>query len=538
MRFSLAVAIVLGVLLCSPPFDSAAELAPAQPSQVGKVNFPTGCSPAAQPAMENALALLHSFQYHEAEQAFEDAAKSDPQCALAYWGKAMARYEQLWDFPDAAKLRLGRRDIAQAQKLQVEDARVRGYVEAAAAFYQPINVKPVARVQAYSSAMEKLYREHPEDNEAAEFYALSLISLAQMGDDDLANRQKAIAILEPIFSQHPDNPGAAHYLIHACDIPSLASEGLDAARAYAKIAPDSPHALHMPSHIFRRLGLWEEVIDSNLASAVAAAKATQEHRGDADYQFHALDFLDYAYLQSGQVAKARELVGELKRIPGASESDIIDAQNRLAARNALELHQWKEATTLEIPDENLVFQDYTYWTRAIGAARSGDLPGARAAVQKLVEIAQAIKSAQMRRQPNGETAQSGMAIDPREAEAWLAYIDGKPARAIALLRAAAEREDAHDDEPFAAPAREMLADLLLALHRPGEALATYKEVLTNFPNRFNALYGTARAADAYGDSHTAANFYGQLISISADDADRPELQTAREYLAAHPAAAQ
>jgi hypothetical protein len=489
--------------------------------------------------MEKGLALLHSFQYLEAERAFTDASRLDPQCALADWGKAMALYQQLWDFPKAATLRLGWQDIKRAQKLGVNDSRIQGYIQAAAAFYQPLAIKPTARVQAYSSAMEKLYRENPDDNEAGELYALSLISLAQMGVEDLPNRKKAIAILDPIFAKYPDNPGAAHYLIHACDVPDLASEGLAAAGAYAKIAPDSAHALHMPSHIFRRLGLWQEVIDSNIASAAAAAKATREHRGDADYQFHAMDFLNYAYLQSGQEAKARDVVTELKNVPGASEADIIDAQNRFAARNAIELHDWKEAATLEIPKERLGLQDYTYWTRAIGAARSGDLQGAHADMQKLIEIAESLKAEEARQNGSNvssppEMAPAGMGIDPREAEAWVAYAEGKPDKAIDLLRSAAEGDDAHDEEPFATPAREMLADLLMDLKRPSEALAAYKDVLSKFPNRFNALYGAARAADSLGDPHTAADFYKKLISICPPDADRPELQTARQYVAAHP----
>jgi tetratricopeptide (TPR) repeat protein len=534
-RFCFAAVMMIFAFRCSLACSVAAD-SPRGPGhddeQVGKVNFPTKCSPSVQRTMEKGLALLHSFQYLEAEQAFTNATQLDPQCPLAYWGQAMALYEPLWDFPRAQTLALGRADIEKAQKLGATDSRVRGYVEAAATFYKPAELRPAARLAAYSSAMEKVYREHREDNEAGELYALSLIALAQMGVDDLSNRNRAVAILNPIFAKYPDNPGAAHYLIHATDVRDLAPEGLAAAQVYAKIAPQSAHALHMPSHIFRRLGMWQEVIDSNLASAAAAAGATSGHHGDAGYQFHALDFLDYAYLQSGQEAKARGLVAELKKVPQASESDVIDAQNRFAARNAMELHQWKQAAALEVPKERLVWQDYTYWTRAIGAARSGDVQGARDGVQKLVEIAQAVKSAQMQK-AGGGIAPMGMAVDPSEAAAWLAYAEGKRDEAVSILRGAAEREDARDDEPFATPAREMLADLLLELHRPAEALAAYKEVLKNYPNRFDALYGAARAADSLGDSHTAADFYAKLISVCPPNADRPELLAARTYIAAH-----
>jgi tetratricopeptide (TPR) repeat protein len=533
----LAAGTIISALFCSLPAGispySHQTAKHHQDEQVGKVNFPAHCSPSVQRTMENGLALLHSFQYQEAEQAFSNASRLDPQCALAYWGKAMALYEPLWDFPRSETLAKGRQDVEQAQRLGVRDARIRGYIEAADAFYQSSSLTPVARVQAYSSAMEKLYRNQPEDNEAGEFYALSLISLAQMGIQDLANRKKAIAILEPIFSKYPDNPGAAHYLIHASDIRELAPEGLAAARLYAKIAPHSAHALHMPSHIFQRLGMWQQVIDSNIASAAAAAEATREHHGDADYQFHAMDFLDYAYLQNGQESKARRLVAELKNVSQSRGSDVIDAQNRFSARNALELHRWKEAAVLEIPKERLIWQDYTYWTRAIGAARSGDLQGARDDVQKLVEIAQAVKSSEIQHEENSAMAASGMGIDPSEAAAWLAYAEGKPDEAIAILRLAAEREEARDDENFATPAREMLGDLLLEVRRPSEALVAYKEVLKYYPNRFNALYGAARAADSLGDRAAAVDFYGKLISNCPPEADRPELAAARKYVAAH-----
>lgn len=526
-------AVIVAVLCGSLSFPIAADssqTAHHQDSEIGRVNFSTECSPSVQSTMERGLALLHSFQYEEAREAFTKASKLDPTCALAYWGQAMARYQPLWDFPNTQTLASGRQDVEQAQKLGVKDPRIRGYIDAAAAFFEPTDLKPLARAQAYSYSMEKLYREQPQDNEAGELYALSLIALAQMGADDLANRNKAVSILNPIFAKYPDNPGAAHYLIHATDVRGLASEGLAAARVYAKIAPDSAHALHMPSHIFRRLGMWQEVIDSNIASAAAAEKATKAHRGDADYQLHAMDFLDYAYLESGQEAKARQVVADLKNIPEASESDVIDAQSRFLARNAMELQLWKEAALLDIPKERLVWQDYTYWARAIGAARSGDVQGARNDVQKLVEIAQTVKRTETRHDAGMST--SGMGIDPSEAAGWLAYAEGKPDEALRILRSAADREDARDDEPFATPAREMLADLLLALHRPAEALASYQEVLKNFPRRFNAVYGAARAGDALGDGHTAADFYAQLIANCPADADRPELEAARKYLAA------
>jgi hypothetical protein len=532
----LPVAIPLFCSLCLLTVTSTAPRAQSRPAsargeQVGNVNFPTSCSPQVQVTLDQALALLHSFQYQEAEQVFTLSSQQDAACAMAYWGKAMALYHQLWDFPNAKNLAEGRRDIEQAQKLGAKTGRERDYVSAAVAFYQDDpKLSHMARLEAYSAAMEKLYHDNPEDNEAGEFYALSLISIAQMDQQDLANCNKAIAILNPIFAEYPNNPGAAHYLIHASDTPELALQGLPAARAYAKIAPDSAHALHMPSHIFRRLGLWQEVIDSNIVSAAAAAKATKAHTGDPSYQFHAMEFLEYAYLQSGQETKARDLVREVKHVPGTSKGDIIDQQNLFGARNALELHRWKEAASLAIPNERFDWQDITYWTRTIGAARSGDVAGARANVQKLSETIQARDASQ---RIKGTIVAPGESVDQLEAEGWLAYAEGKPAEAVTKLRSAADSEEAKHSDPFATPAREMLADLLLELKRPAEASVEYESVSKSYPNRFDALYGSAQVAQSLGDRAKASQYYAKLLAISAPSADRPELRDAREYAAAN-----
>ena len=497
--------------------------------QVGTVNFPNSCSPDAQPDIEKGLALLHSFQYQESGQAFADAAQRDGRCAIAYWGKAMALYHQLWEFPSATTLVEGRKDVEQAQKPSAQTPREREYIAAAAAFYQDDpKLSHTERTQAYSTAMQKLYADNPKDVEAGAFYALSLVALAQDGVDDLANRRKAIAILNPLFEQQPNNPGVAHYLIHACDTPELAQEGLPAARAYAKIAPDSSHATHMPSHIFRRLGLWQEMIDSNIAAIAAAAEATQAHRGDASYQFHPMDFLDYAYLQSGQEAKARQLVEEVKAVPGAKAEGIADHQALFSARNAIELHRWQEAASLAIPDEMLMMQDPTYWARAIGAARSGDVSGARQDAQKLAEV---MKAQDDHDKEEGNKVTPGESTEQREVDGWIAFAEGKSDEAIADLRAAAEREEIEREEPIAMPAREMLADLLLELKRPAEALVEYKSVLKDYPNRFDAVYGAARSAESAANPQQAREFYSQLVKISAPGADRPELRAARDYVA-------
>jgi hypothetical protein len=519
----------LGLLCCLsvPPATRAqSHPFPGGEERVGSVNFPTSCSPETRDIVKQGLALLHSFQYQEAEQAFARAGQLDGGCAIAYWGKAMALYHQVWDFPDAKNLADGRHSIEQAQKLGAKTNREGEYVAAAAAFFQESpKMSHSDRVKAYSSAMQKLYLDNPQDNEAGEFYALSLIALAQMDSENSEYLRKAISILNPIFTEYPNNPGAAHYLIHATDSPELAAQGLPAARAYAAIAPDSAHALHMPSHIFRRLGLWQEVIDSNLASAAAAAKAAEAHLADANYEFHALDFLDYAYLQSGQESKARDLVREIERVPGASPKDIIDQQNLLAARNALELHRWKEAAALAVPLERIDWQDVAYWTRTIGAARNGDLGGARANARKLFQSIEARNADQRKR---GNTVPAGNSVDHLEAEGWLAYVEGKQAEAVSVLQSAADREDSEHSDPFAMPAREMLGDLLMELKRPSDALVEYQAVLKNYPNRFDALMGSAQAARSFGDRVKMAQYCAKILAISSSEADRPEMRDAME----------
>ncbi|HKV04050.1 MAG TPA: hypothetical protein VJO53_02960 [Candidatus Acidoferrales bacterium] len=522
---ALAAAFVLAIV--SGAAAQPASAGPAFSEQLGQVNFPTSCAHQVQGAIEKGVALLHSFQYQESEQAFTDASEQDALCAISRWGQAMALDHQLWDFPSTETLAKGSAYIDQAQKLDAKTGRERAYIAAAAAFYKDDpKLTHTARVEAYSAAMATLSRDNPQDSEAAAFYALSLVSLAYDDVDALASRKKAIAILEPLFAQQPDDPGFAHYLIHATDTPELATQGLAAARAYAKIAPDSSHAIHMPSHIFRRLGLWPDVIDSNLAAIAAAAAATQAHRGDASYQFHAMDFLDYAYLQSGQEAKARQVVDGVKTVPGATGAQIVEHQSDFAVQNAIELHRWKEAASLPIPDERLDLQDIVYWARAIGAARSGDLEGARADVQKLTEC---IAARDARGKERGDRMPMGEAADQLEAEGWLAYAEVKSDDAVAKLRAAADREDSDHSDPFSTPAREMLADLLFELKRPADAVKEYDAVLKDYPNRFDALYGAARSAAAAANPVLAQKFYIQLVAISLPGADRPELQDARSF---------
>jgi Tfp pilus assembly protein PilF len=514
--------VSFGLLVCLLPAASAQ-------TQLGKVNFPTSCSAEAQPMLEKALALLHSFQYLEARQTFEQAEKLDKSCAMAHWGKAMSFYQQLWDFPDEKHLKEGHAEIETAQELHPQTSREQGFLTAAAAFYQDDSkLTHSQRQKAYSTAMEKFRQQMPDDVEVGTFAALSLVALAEQDVDSLNNQKKAIGILNPLFEKYPDHPGVAHYLIHAADRPELAPQGLAAARRYAAIAPDSPHALHMPSHIFARLGLWEDSIESNIASSASAARAAAQHMAEAHYQTHAMDYLNYSYLQRGQEAKAREVTARMDHVVGADDEMKAEHRAYLAARTALELHRWKEASDLVVPPGLRQDQkDSTYWAKAIGAARSGDAATAEAAVK---ELAKSVEEREARARKDGYEVEKEKATDLREAEAWLAYKQEKTEEALEELRAAVEHQEKNGGESVIIPAREMLADMLMEIGRTSQALTEYETVLKNAPNRFDALLGAARAAKASGDTEVAQSFYVKLTELCPAEADRPELIEAKTAL--------
>jgi tetratricopeptide (TPR) repeat protein len=527
-----AILIFFGAMIAAPraSANEARTGGPSSDAQLGSVSFPTSCSAEAQPIMITGVAYLHSFQYMQAKETFREAAKRDPHCAMAHWGEAMSLYHQLWDFPQPDTIAEGGKDIEEAQKIGAPTERERGYIAAAAAFFADNSkLTHLDRVKAYSMALAKLHEQSPDDVEAAAFYALSLVALAYEDQpNETADRKAAIAILQPLFRSHPDDPGVAHYLIHATDTPELAPLGLEAARRYAKIAPDSAHAIHMPSHIFVRLGLWQESIASNIAAAASGAHAIAMHQAEFHYQTHPMDFLNYSYLQAGQEAKARQVIADVQNVGGASDEEKADISAGFAARTALELHRWKEAATLPVPKIREVWLDTTYWARAIGAARSGDVSEARADVAKLTE---AVGAREKHEKEQGYTVPTEKATDLSEAEAWLLFAEGKHEEALKEMRAAADREDKEDNGSLEIPAREMLADMLLELKRPSEALAEYKVALKNSPNRFDSLYGAGRAAQASGDTKSAHEFDAKLVEICGPDADRPELAEAKSYLA-------
>lgn len=512
---------VLGFLLGADVWATPAD-------QLGKVNFPTLCSGDVQPTLEKGLALLHSFQYKESEQTFAEAATREPKCAMAHWGKAMALYHQLWDFPQENTLKEGHKYVEQARKAGRGNPRDEGFIAAAAAFFQKSKMSHADRTKAYSSALGTFYMKNVGDSEIGSFYALSLIALAEEDVDPMANREMAISILKPLLEQYPDHPGIAHYLIHAADRPELASQGLEAARRYAKIAPDSSHALHMPSHIFVRLGLWEDSINSNIAAIDAGAHAAEMQMAESHYQTHAMDFLSYSYLQSGQEAKAREVIEHTGHIVGATDESKARDRDYLSARTALELHRWKEAAELPIPGDRANWDEMTFWARAIGAARSGDIPTAESAVKEFTAL---VAEDEKRSRKEGYGGSTEKRSDLAEAEAWLAFAKGKSDEALAELRAAADREDKNGGESVGIPAREMLGDMLFEEKRPVDALTEYKASLKLSPNRFDSLLGGARSAQASGDAAAAQRFYAYLTSVCAPAADRPELAEAKTYRA-------
>ena len=479
---------------------------------LGKVIFPNSCSSSAQAPFSKGMAQLHSFQYAAAETAFTEASHADPRCAIAYWGLAMSSYRPLWDGADQKALNKGRHFLDQIQKDWPVSQREREYINAIAIIFSDNHRLGDDRIAAYSRAMAEIAKRYPDDGEAQAFYALSVLALPH---DDTKSREQVISILNKLMASQPEHPGAVHYLIHAADTSELAPQGLEAARRYAKIAPDSSHALHMPAHIFVRLGLWQESVDSNLAAAAAAAEATRNHMGEAQYQFHAMDFLDFSYLQLGEDAKARQVVEDLNKVTGGSEAWIKNLRVILTTRNLLELHRWKEALAFAPQGDPFEFQ-LVYALRSIAAARTGDRHEAEENYKNL-------KKAMKQKRGQGQNTRLED-YRRQEVEAWVAFAQGDSKKAVKLMRAAAEKQDKEDSGDFTVSAREMLADLLMELHQPAQALGEYEAVLKISPNRFNDLYGAAIAAQMAGDSTKAKNYYSQLRDTCPPAADRQELR--------------
>ncbi|HEY6371116.1 MAG TPA: hypothetical protein VIX37_11095 [Candidatus Sulfotelmatobacter sp.] len=509
-------------------------------TQLGTVHFPVSCSASVQPPFARGIALLHSFWYEEAEKQFLRIARNDPHCAMAHWGIAMSIWHQLWNEPDAKVMQRGLGEARAANKLadtpllaKPATPRERAYIAAILAFYDSGASQHAASAKAYSDAMKTVYERFPDDHEAAVFYALSLLASEPHHDETFGNRLAAAAILEPLFAAEPDHPGVAHYLIHAYDKPQLAERGIPAARRYAQVAPSAPHALHMPSHIFARVGLWQDDINSNLASVAATRKTAAMHMGGEGHQFHAMDFLFYAYLQSGREADARALMDEVKAMPemhdmyGVGFDPHLATQAHFASLYPVEMRDWAAAAALK-PEavEGTAEDSFTYWAKAIGSAHLHQSDEVGKAVAAIDAIHQ--KFVSDKKSDFAEATEN----DLKQAQAWLAFSEGKYDAAVEALRPIADKEDALGDEPQGIPTREMIAEMLLEAKRPQQALAEYQTDLKLNPNRFNGLYGAARAAEEAGKQGQANEYYAMLVKVcNGSNSTRPELSRAKQLLA-------
>jgi hypothetical protein len=473
---------------------------------------------------------------------------------MGYWGIAMSNYHTIWTPPTAAELRKGSSAIENAKAAAARTQRERDYVAAIEVFFKDADrLDHRTRTFAYSEAMKQLYLRYPSDHEAGVFYALTLIATGMMTNDKSFTRQKEAAqILNRVLAREPSHPGVTHYLIHSYDYPALAQLALPAARSYAKIAPASAHAQHMPSHIFTRLGLWQEAIRSNLAAEASAKAFAARNRlpGVWDEQFHAMDYLVYAYLQGAQDKQARGVLDELNQIQRADPETfkVAYAYTAIPARYALERRRWDEAAKLSVPANSLgAFpwqrfrwaEAHTYFARAVGAARTGDAVAARRDIEKLVAIRDALIVTK------GDYDWAGQVdIERFIASAWLLHAEGRDEESLRLMRQAANIDDATEKHPVTPgailPAREQLGELLLELKQPASALQEFETSLRGAPNRFNGLYGAARAARLAADQsklaadrNKARSYYGKLLAVSRQaDSLRPEIAEAKAFLAA------
>jgi tetratricopeptide (TPR) repeat protein len=504
-------------------------------NQLGTVHFPVSCAAAVQKPFERGVAMLHSFWYEEAEKGFLQIEKDDPRCAMAHWGVAMSLWHQLWNEPDAKVIKRGRDAVTVAEKLPNQSTpREKAYLSAIGAFYgDSEKLDHAARAKAYSDAMKKVYETYLDDHEAAAFYALSLLTSEPHQDETFANRKAAAAILEKLFAIEPDHPGVAHYLIHSYDKPQLAELGIPAARRYAEIAPAAPHALHMPSHIFARVGLWQDDIKSNLASVAATRKTAAMHMGGEGHQFHAMNYLFYAYLQSGREADARALMDEVKAMPemhdmyGVGFDPHLATAAHFASLYPLEMRDWATAAALTpVAVPGTAEDSAGYWVKAIGAAHLHQPDEVRKDVNAIAAIHERFVS--LKKEDFAEATEN----DLKQARAWLAFAEGKYDDAVETLRPMADKEDALGEEPEGIPTREMIAEILLAAKRPQQALAEYQTDLKFNPNRFNGLYGAARAAEEAGKQSDANEYYALLLkTCEGGSSTRAELSRAKELLA-------
>jgi len=508
--------------------------------EVGSVHFSNSCRAEVADSFNRAIALLHSFQYEQVRQAFSEISEKDPRCAMAQWGVAMSHYHGMWDNGDTAAGRVALRKAQQiAESNSATTPREKAYINALAEIYVEDGKTAYAHSQGFEQKMAAVQAAYPQDDEAAIFHALSLAITASKTDKTFANQRKCGEILEPIFAKQPHHPGIAHYIIHCYDNPVLAEQGLNAARMYAKIAPASAHANHMPSHLFTRVGLWDESIRSNLRSEKLAADAEASSKnGEArDQRLHAMDYLVYAYLQSGRVGEAKGVVEKMNSLLPVQGLTLTGgyALAAIPARYSIELGNWEQASRLRVHEESVPWAQAISWAAiGVGSARAKNLERARQAEQNLADLRDGIAK------QNNAYWSSQAEVQRLEVAAWIAQQDGKTSEGLQLARSAAELEESMEKSAVTpgsvTPAREMLAEMQLVEHHPKESLAEYQSVLKIAPNRFNAVYGAARAAESAGDANAASIYFRKLTEVAVGD-ERPELKVAREKLVAQKASA-
>ena len=509
----------------------------ALPEKFGHVTFPISCKSEARATFERGLALLHSFAYPEAAKTFAEVAAKDPTCGMAQWGIAMSNFHPIWAPPTDSEFSAGRAAAEKAAALGAPTPRERDYIAAIGAYYRGDGVAHPARVVSYEQAMAGVAKRNADDHEAQIFHALSILGVAYNSPPEktYARQKEAAAILNRLLPLEPEHPGIAHYMIHSFDYPELAELALPSARAYAKIAPSAPHALHMPSHIFIRLGMWRESIESNIASAKTAQEwVAQTHPGATSAEaLHAMDYLEYAYLQTGQDAKARQIAEAAAKVEGFDGPAFASgyALAAIPARYALERRAWKEAAKVTARPASFPWAKIPYaeaivhFASAVGGARAGQLETARPAVARLAEIQTALRG------QKGFDWATQVEIQRRAAAGWLARAEKKDDEALKLLRSAADLEDSTDKHPVTPgsilPAREQLADLLMELGKPDLALAEYETSLRSAPARFNSYDGAARAAESAAQKPKGKDFRDRLKALCGGTVPaRPTLASA------------
>lgn len=515
----------------------AGQLCDAYGEQLGTVRLPFVCNNEALPHAIRGLALLHHMTYVGAQKEFAKVAKLDPDSPVGYWGQAMVIIHPLWsDPPNEEEFNQGKAFVAEARKRVGNSAKAKAFVEAVGAYFdEGMNSNEQTNLEAFRTGWQSVHEQFPNDVEATSFYALAHMATAAPSDKSYEKQKEAIAILKPVLEEIPDHPGAHHYTIHASDYPPLASQALSVARSYGQIAPTVPHALHMPTHIFTRRGLWSDSISMNKRSAAAAAKHPAGEKISLHY-LHALDYLAYAYLQRSEDSKAKEVENTMNSLSTKLQPHVASAYTLAAvpARIALERQQWGEAAALEARkpesfpwDSFPAMEAIIYYARALGAARSGDGKTARVALAKMQMLQdQAAKS-------SAYWAKQ-VEIQRLSAAAWLEYEEGRKKEGLSLMHEAATLEDTTEKHPVTPgevlPARELYADMLLADGQYKEAEVAYRVALKRSPNRFNSLYGAGRAAELGGDNQAAASYYKQLVKMVGSSADRAQVKNAKAFL--------